>query len=214
MGVASTGLGDADAMLSGLAQAADQAVRESINTVAERVEKAAVDKTLDRYNIKRNTLQQSVSLRRASAGQNSATVTLQVKAIPFEEFSPTVRMQAVPVRAFGRYQTRRMQAYVRVKYYKRGGAKLVPGAFPLRQRSGGPLQTGDRIRRRTGAARDKLTVLRYFTFPKRHLAALVPELEKLAGDGVAVEFNPAWRSALQGKSGRSGSYRHLRGNRG
>ncbi|MES0872766.1 hypothetical protein [Sinimarinibacterium thermocellulolyticum] len=55
------------------------------------------------------------------------------------------------------------------------------------------LASGDAIRKRTSAARGKLTGMRFYTFGKRWLAQLLPELLKAGGDALQVSFDAAYR---------------------
>jgi len=148
------------------------------------------------YNIDSSELEKSIFVEIASQGRNTATVTLKVKALPIEKFRPQVEMRKVSVLAFGKYPTTRELPHVRVQYFRRGRPQYIRPAFPLKQRSSGTLASGGKIRRRTGQARGKLTVLRYYTFPKRHLEKMLPELLKVAGENVTVTFSAAWRNRV------------------
>ncbi len=193
MGVSISGLNAVQNALASLHADAQAAATSALNETADLIAREAKKRTLSEYNIKPEALDRAISVSLASAGRTHATVTLKVKAIPFEEFSPTVQMVEFDVAAFGKYKARRQLPTVKVRYRKGGQARVIPGAFPLRQRESGALQAGEVIRKRTGRSRRNLTVLRYFTFPKRHMERLLPELEKLGGDNLQIRFDAAYR---------------------
>lgn len=188
MPVSSTGHKAAMNLVASLPAVADAAAIESLNETADRIEKEAINRTLSEFNIPRPELEKAVFVQRASEGRDFATVSLKIKAIPFESFSPQVQMKPVDMLAFGKHRTRRMLPHVSVRYRRGAAAQYVRPAFPV--------ASGSRFKRRTGKARHKLTVLRYFTFPKRHMAKMLPELKDLAGETVSVSFSSAWRSRL------------------
>lgn len=207
---------DALGTLQALGPAAREAAREAVNTVAKNLAAGARDRTTAVYNIAAGDLAQFIGIKPAPQGSRRASVTLKVRAIPHEKFSPTVSMVPTPVRIFGRKTPATIPlAQVSLKIYRNGAPRVLRGYFPLRQRTSGALRKGEALRRRVGKSlkrRDgtegaKLTGLRYVTFPRRFLDRLLPELQKAAGDDVLVQFNAAWRKRT------SRGQRELRGPR-
>lgn len=112
----------------------------------------------------------------------------------------------------------RPRAYTRtlptiwVKRFRNGSAKQLGAYFPLHQRTSGALAGGESVRRRVGSnasgrgvSRDaqyegnKLTGVRYYTFPKRFLAEIQPQLVEFVGSRGQVELRAAYRKWFRGQ---------------
>lgn len=171
------------------------ALIDTVNKMAEDARQTVIDEVSAKYNISAGDLQQYITIRRASPGGNgvSASVDLQIKAIPLEFFRPEIRIQPVQIRSKSGRTFNAHLPHVYVTLYKDQPRQFVPGAFPLHQRTSGILQSGDRIRKRTSKARDKLTRMRYFTFPRRVLDPILENLQKQSGDNFDVTVRVAFR---------------------
>lgn len=190
-----------------VAQSASEARRtavQSLNRAAERARTFAIRRTSEIYNLSTRQLQPYLRLRRAAStgftGSVSASLNFLLRAIPIEQFKPRIEMRQFTVNVRGRPVRRRL-ATVLLQLYRAGAPKIVTPAFPLRQRATGRLRPGESIRRRVGAARDRLTRIRYFTFPQRFLdETLLPDTAAFAGETLRVEFDRALRIDRGGRT--------------
>lgn len=193
--------------LNELGADAGKALVSSINRTARDLRSRLVARTTQTYNIGRKDLLPYVVIRSATRTSVSATVKLQIRAIPIEAFKPRVRLQKYTYSIKGQTVTRRL-ASIYIKRYRQGAAKLLRPAFPLTQRETGPLRPGEEIRRRISAARDRLTRIRYYTFPRQFVEkTLLPDALAFIPERVGVELRRALR-----KYDKRG-HRALRGNR-
>jgi|GEM_PF-6111930 len=183
---------------SAVERASRTAGRQSVNRVANTVRSQAAKRTSAVYNLRQKTLREAISIKGASQGDDTATVTLHIRAVPLTEFSPRVRMQTFRFTdSLGRRVNRRLPT-VRLRIFRGGSARYIRPAFPLRQRYSGRLAAGDTIRRRAGSSRGKLTSLRYYTFPNRFLRErLMPQLRDVVDDRLGIEFRAAHRNQLR-----------------
>lgn len=177
-----------------------EVARTAADLTAAATRKKAIQLTTRRYNLDEDTLAPFVTLgQTGTAGQTDgyASVRLMARPIPIAVFNPTVRMQPVRIakRNGGTY-TRRLPT-VWVKRFRSGGAKQLKPFFPLEQRVDGA--TADSIRRRIGAGRDRLTGPRFYTFPKRFLDEIRPQLVEFVGDRGSGELQGAYRKWLKGQ---------------
>lgn len=177
-----------------LQSSAEVAVTKNIREGREFV----IRRTGEKYNLSEATIREHVFARRVSRTKDGArgSLELQVKAIPLEEFSAQVEFVSRRLnRAFGRpsrsYQ--RKFARVRVALYKGQRARVLPGGFPLNQRRAGLLRTGERVRKRIGSSRDRLTGFRYYTFPRRLTDRLLRETQDEVSKNLSVSFRVAFR---------------------
>lgn len=200
MAVRSRGVRSASALLEDIERGSRDAGRIAANRAADRVKTEASRRTRAVYNIKKKDLDRYIQVSKVGRNQTAGTasVKLEVRPIPLRQFGARVRMRTIEGvdslgRAIGRKPT------ITVKLFKSGSRQWIRPAFPLHQRFTGPLQGGDAIRRRIGSARDRLTPLRFLTFPDSFRQKLVPALNKFAGDRVAVEFRAAWRKRFRGQ---------------
>lgn len=178
----------------------------AINRTTRNLRARVVTRSTEVYNIGRRDLAPFVTVRQASASKVSGSVRLLVRAIPIEFFRPRVRMQAFTFRRHGKTVTQQLPA-IYLRRFKNGGEKYVGPAFPLSQRRSGPLRRGERIRRRIGEQRDRLTRIRYYTFPKQFTEeVLLPDAQAFIGPSINIEL----RRALRRRNARGG--RTLRGN--
>ena len=185
------GLGDLPATIASSSEAA-------LNGAAKAVAVEAARYTASVYNLDVETLAQYIAIKEAtkgSRGVSSASVTLRSRAIPIEAFKPQIRMQLFNfVDARGRHVSRLLPA-VYLARFRNASPRYISVAFPLTTRSSGSLAAGDRIRRRTGKDRGKLTRLRYFTFPKEFTQNdLLPHLLSFAGETMRVSLRAQIRA--------------------
>lgn len=171
--------------------------RRAVDEAAAAIGREARRRTEAVYNLRANAISPYINVRSAQAvkGTALARVELAVRAIPIEVFAPQVRMQTFSYTdSRGRRVTRELPAVYFTRL--RGGApRYLRVAFPLQQRNSGALSAGDSIRRRIGPDRDRLTRLRYFTFPSRFLKQdLLPHLKQFGGDSVRVSLREAIRT--------------------
>lgn len=186
--------------------------KQALNRAARNARSFAIRRTSEVYNLSTRQLQPYLVLRRSSQGKDgsiSASLGFRIRAIPIEQFKPRIEMRQFTVNVRGRPVRRRL-ATVLLQLYRAGSPKLVAPAFPLRQRTSGRLRPGEAIRRRIGPRRDRLTRLRYFTFPQRFLEeTLLPQTAAFAGENVNVEFDRALR---RDRNTRGGARTRLSGN--
>lgn len=182
--------GDAQvrALFKDIGRSVDKSLVEAINRTARDLRVRMVRKTTDVYNISPRELSPYVTVSRASAGQILAKVSLKIRAIPIEAFKPRVRLQNFTYQVRGRTVTRKLPA-IYLKRYRNGTEHYVAPAFPLSQRSGGVLKRGEQVRRRIGRDRDRLTRLRYYTFPRKFVDdVLLPDALQFIPEHVLGEI--------------------------
>lgn len=205
-------LADAGA-LAGLQQAAGD---EAAGETARATRGYAIQLTTRRYNLSEDDLEPYVVGSYGTGGRSDgwSSVRLLARPIPISTFRPEVRMRSFRLMSRGR----RPRAYTRtlptvwVKRFRNGSAKQLGGYFPLHQRSSGTLAGGESVRRRVGGnasgrgvSRDgqyegnKLTGVRYYTFPKRFLAEIQPQLVEFVGSRGQVELRAAYRKWFRGQ---------------
>lgn len=202
-----SGLEGALAELSALPADAQAAAQEATQAVARSTKRRAITLTTQRYNLSADALDPFVEIGPVgNTPYGGASVTLRARPIPISAFAPQVRMRTFTLTSSrGRTYTRKLPTIL-VKRFRKGGAKPLRPFFPLRQRSDGPLAASDDVRRRIGQARERLTVPRFYTFPKRFLDEIRPQLVEHVGAQGSVELRAAWRKRHKG-------YRVLRGPR-
>ncbi|MEQ8511567.1 MAG: hypothetical protein RLN67_03210 [Algiphilus sp.] len=178
---------------------ATAAAEAGLRAAADEAVNVSVDITSGRYNLTPDTVRRYVGVHRVSAGGTSATVRLKVRAIPIEEFAPEIRMRRFSwVDRLGRRHTQMLPAVYFQRLRNRNPRYLRP-AFPLQQRYSGQLREGGRIRRRVGEARDRLTNIRYFSFPRRFLREdLLPQVQERVVGQFDLEFRAAFRRLGRG----------------
>lgn len=194
--VAASGIDQAAASFRGFQDAVNEAAISAGNAAVKAGQQAAIETTVDRYNVTAEQIAPYVTAQLASQGKAGASVTLKVRAIPLETFNPIVRMQRFDFRdKKGRHVSRLLPAVYFARL--RGDApKYLRPAFPLHQRTSGALSGGDRIVKRTGKARDKLTTFRFYTFPDRFLdTELIPAVQDAMPAGFRADFKIAERLA-------------------
>lgn len=187
--------GDAEirAALRDLNQRAKPSLVTAINRVSRDLRTRVVRKSIEVYNISRRDLMPFVTQRRASGNNVRGSVSLRVRAIPIEFFRPRVKMQDFTYTRGGRSITQRLPS-VYLKRFKNGAEKYVGPAFPLTQRRSGALRRGEKVRRRIGPERDRLTRIRYYTFPKQFTEeVLLPDAVAYIGPAISVELRRAFR---------------------
>lgn len=202
--------GDAEVRqaLRDLGKNATPALVASINRVVRDTRSRVVRKTTEIYNISARDLRPYVSAKSASKNDPNALIRMHVRAIPIEFFKPRVKMQTFTFQVRGKTVTRKLPA-IYLRRYRGGAEKYVAPAFPLTQRRTGLVARGEKVRRRIGADRDRLTRIRYYTFPKQFVdEVLLPDAQQFIPERMRVEL----RSAIRRYSAKSG-LRTLRGNR-
>lgn len=183
--------------LGELGRNARPAMVTSINRTSRDLRARVVKRTVQVYNLSRRELNPYVIIRGATASRISATVTLQVRAVPIEAFRPRVRMQAFTFKLRGRSITRTLPA-IYLKRFRAGAEKYVAPAFPLHQRTSGLLLKGDSVRRRVGDDRARLTRIRYYTFPREFVTRqLLPDARQFVPERVELELDRALRRRNQ-----------------
>lgn len=198
--------GSARSKLAEASRAMDAAARQAANQGARKAAQVARKATSEVYNLTERTLADYISIRQATVSQSFARVRLRIKAVPLSAFGARIKMQRFRFTdSLGR-NVNRLLPTVHLKLYRAGGVKHFRSLFPLRQRSDGPLYEADRIKRRIGKERLKLTVPRYFTFPKRILnETVLPRIIAEVPDVLVTKFGAAFRKLFKGQ-------RQLRGN--
>lgn len=159
----------------------------------------AVDQTSSKYNLTPDRLRQYVGLEEVSG--LSATVQLRIRPIPIEEFAPEIRMRRYTWRdKLGRRHSQELPSvyFQRLRDRK---PRLVRPAFPLEQRTSGQLRAGEKVRRRVGSWRERLTNIRYFSFPHNWLRnELIPAVESRMVDDYALEFRASFNRFQKGRN--------------
>lgn len=184
--------------LQELPESEERAALAGLQAAADAAVNLAVDRTSAVYNLTPDKVRQYVKTRNVSV--KSAWVQLQIRAIPIEEFEPEIRMKRYSWRDKLGRQHSQMLPSVYFQRLRNRKNRLVRPAFPLQQRTSGQLRAGGTIRRRIGAARDRLTNIRYFSFPKRFLRDdLVPSVKERMVDDYGVEFRSAFRKRQRGQ---------------
>lgn len=194
------GIDGAIGEISALPDQLKEAAREAAALTAAATRKKAITLTTLKYNLDEQTLDPYVTTGYTGTGGRSdgwASVRLLARPIPISVFNPTVRMRNVRIakRAGGSYV--RKLPTIWVKRFRAGGLKQLKPFFPLHQRTDGA--TTDEIRRRIGSGRERLTVPRFYTFPKRFLDEIRPQLVAFVGERGQVELNGAVRKRLRGQ---------------
>lgn len=176
-----------------LGRAAPTALVSSINRTARDLRSRVVRKTTEIYNISRLDLTPFVSIRRASRNKISGQVSLLIRAIPIEFFRPRVKMQVFTFQSRGKTVKRKLPA-IYLRRFKGGKEKYVAPAFPLKQRTSGALRKGEKVRRRIDARRERLTRIRFYTFPQAFVAeTLLPDALEFIPERIQLEMRRALR---------------------
>ncbi|MCX7062842.1 MAG: hypothetical protein NTZ11_18395 [Gammaproteobacteria bacterium] len=180
-----------------------------LNRTIARARTFAGRKTTETYNLSTRDIAPFIRTRNVTrSGPLEGSLDLRVRAIPIETFKPRVVMQRFTYAIRGQMVTRRLPT-IELKRFRKGNPKKIPGAFPLQQRVTGRLRTGDKVRRRIGSDRNRLTNIRYYTFPKRFVnETLLPEVRAFVGPRLRIEIDAAFR-----KFNLATGQRTLRGNR-
>lgn len=179
-------------------------VASRINKVARAARSDGIAKMRETYNISRNSLSPYLVLNRASPSKLEASLRFKIKAVPIEAFKPRVQMRPTTIKTRRGTRVQRLP-YILLNRYVGKAPKVIPGAFPLKQRTSGPLRSGEKVRRRTSHKRGKLTRLRYYVFPERFLfGELLPYLRTRANGALVENF----RYVVRTRTGRG--FRELR----
>lgn len=169
---------------------------QGLNRTIDRARTLVGRKTVETYNLSTRQIAPYITARRVSqsATQLEGSVDLHLRAIGIETFRPRVVLRSFTYLINGREVTRRLPT-IELQRFRNGSPKLVKPAFPLHQRRTGQLRAGDTVRKRTGTARDKLTPIRYYTFPRRFIdETLAPAVREFAGPRLAIELDAAFRA--------------------
>lgn len=175
--------------------------RLALNKVITAARTVASRKTTETYRLSTRQVLPYITARKvsASAGELSGSLELSIKPISIEAFKPRVVMKTVSYTWRGRTVTRRL-ATIEVQRFVDGAPKLVGPAFPLTQRRTGLLRAGEQVRRRIGKDRNKLTRIRYYTFPRKFVAEqLAPAVQAFAPERFAIELLAARRFTTKGR---------------
>lgn len=193
-----SGLTAVQAALSGMPDLARKGAAVGLHRAVQRLQGRVVKKAAETIALKQSVLRDSVrlSLEGLKEPNPSASVTLVVRPVRVQEFPVRVRMVEVGLRSrAGRTFVRRLPV-VEAQIYK-GRYSHLPSGFPLRQRFSGALVSGEKVRRRTGNARDKLTAFAMRTFTRKLLDTLVPELRAEGAQIAQVEVERAMQKLIR-----------------
>lgn len=173
-----------------------QVARQSLNRTIARARTFAGRKTVETYALSTREIAPYVVARNATLGfdgQLEGSVDLRIRAIPIETFKPRIVVRRFTYAMNGHVVTRRLPT-VELQRFRQGAPKLVRPAFPLTQRSTGRLRSGDKVRRRIGPDRGRLTRIRYYTFPRKFVdEVLAPAVREFVGPRLQIEFDNAFR---------------------
>lgn len=172
---------------------APAALVSSINRVARDLRARVVRKTTEFYNVRPRILREYVDIKRARRTEISGEVKLKIRALPINAFSPRVRMQRFTYQRRGKAVTQQLPA-VYVTLNRSEGPQYVAPAFPLQQRSSGVIKPAEKVRRRIGADRGRLTQIRYFTFPRQFVEdVILPDVQPFIPARMQLELDRAYR---------------------
>lgn len=197
-----TGIDEAVALLQAQPEAIRKAGETSVKLLVERARDRVVALTTETYNLDAETVKQFVTLGGPGDGSERASLTLKVRAIGIEAFNPIVNLVRFsgPDRIGRRFNNRELPE-IRLSRLRGKAPRRVTGAFPLRQRTPGALQSGEDIRRRTGTAREKLTRIRFFTFPRKFVReSLLPAIRATVTELSGIEVREAFRRFSRGRT--------------
>ena len=205
--VTSTGGTKAAARVRSIAAGmAGSALKVSVDQTAAATAARAVDFTADRYNVSKDLLSKYIYVRRASIAKAGArgSVDLQIKALPIEVFGPQVVMREFIVRGRTGARWRRKLPTIEVALFTGQPQRRLGKYFPKFSRNNGSLSASDGVLRRIGAGRgerrdgtvgNRLTGVRFVTFPSKFLRdRLAPELQRFAGETLRVHIRAAYRN--------------------
>ncbi len=173
-----------------------QISQAALNRTIERARTLAGRKTVETYNLSTRQIAPYVRARKVTIKSDrlEGSVDLRIRAIPIEVFRPQVVMKTITYTLRGKIVTRRV-ATIELQRFRSGTPKLVRPAFSLTQRRTGRLRAGEKVRRRIGKERDKLTKIRYYTFPRKFVAeTLAPAVKVFAVQRIRVELDAAFRA--------------------
>jgi hypothetical protein len=203
-------IGNADAARSDLRAVpalVDKMSQAAVTAVANATKGEASRLTRQKYAIGESDLDPFIRVSKlGNTPQGGASVTLLARPLPLSVFRPTVKMQTYTLKSrAGRTYTRKLPT-VWVKRFARGSAKQLKPYFPLHQRRNGLLAAGDRAARRVGNTKvgrdgyegNKLTGVRFYTFPKTFLQTIRPQLVDFVGARGSLELREAFRKNFKG----------------
>lgn len=179
--------------------------QQGLNRTIDRARTFAGRKTSETYNLSTRDIAPYIRTSKVTVRSEKleGSVDLRVRAIPIETFKPRVVVRSFTYAWRGRTITRKL-ATIEVQRFRRGTPKLVGPAFPLQQRVTGRLRAGERVRRRTGPDRDKLTYIRYYTFPRRFVdETLTPAVREFVGPRLRIEIDAAFRAFTARRAART-----------
>lgn len=180
---------------------AKPALVSSINRVSRDLRTRVVRKTTEFYNVRPRVLREYVILRQASKNSLSGGANLEIRALPVNAFSPRVRMQRFTFQRRGQQVTQQLPA-VYVTLLKSEGPQYAKPAFPLQQRTSGAIRPAEKVRRRIGERRDRLTNIRYYTFPKQFIEdVIVPDVAPFIPERMELEIDRAYRRFTKRRPG-------------
>lgn len=193
------------AELDGARAGSKKAISAALNRVADTVASRSARKATDVFNINLRDVRPFITARgaKATAGRLAAYIAFKIQAVPQELFKPRIRMQTFTIK--GKHGTfKRKLPTVFFKRYRAGQYKYVKSFFPLHTRTTGRLSQGDKLKRRIGADRNKLTGVRFYIMPPRFVAeVLIPNGKEIIGERFEIEFRSAYRRFVQGSTGRT-----------
>ncbi len=193
-----------------------EAAKEAAQRTAESTRKRAITLTTQRYNLDAEPLEPYVTTGYTGTGGRTdgwASVRLLARPIPVSEFKPQVRMRSFRLVSRGtkpKTYTRRLPT-IYVQRFRSGSPKHLHPYFPLYTRENGPLPPADSVRKRVGKTKigrvvngvgyegNKLTGVRYYTFPKQFLREIRPQLVRFVGDSGQIELRSAFRKRFKGQ---------------
>lgn len=204
-----SGLDAARSDLRAVPALAEQVALDAVQATGKATKQEASRLTCKTYAIAAADLDPYITFTAARSAQGGASVRLLARPLPLSVFRPTVKMQTFTLRSSAGRTYKRKLPTIWLKRFVKGSAKQLKPYFPLHQRSTGPLASDDRAARRIGtpgnfvfnsqgAPSDKLTGVRFYTFPKRFLQKLRPQLVEFIGDRGNLELRGAFRKRFKG----------------
>ncbi len=173
-------------------------LQAGLNRTSTRARTLAARKTSEVYNLSTRALAPLIRVRRVT--RNSATLEggldLKVQNLPIQAFRPRVVMRTFTYVLRGKTVTRRLPT-VEVQRLRGEPFKTVQPAFPAKQRRSGQLRRSEKVYRRLGQSRKKLTSFRYYTFPRLYIDdTLKPMVKEFVRDNLERELAGAFKGLI------------------
>lgn len=195
--------GDAEVRkaLRELGASATPALVSSINRVTRDMGSRIAKQASETVNLSRSEIRQYIALGKATKNQASAITRLKVRRVPIELFKPRVEMRVFNFVSRKGKSYRRKLPTIHLRRLRNGPEEYVQPAFPLTQRRSGKLRSGEKVQRRVGEDRERLTRISYFSFPKEFIEGKVlPDIDAFVPPRLRAEIDRALQRTVARRS--------------